>query len=71
MSNTIEKIQEINQQDSKVIAGKKVKKSDKDLTVKDRVRAIIGGSIGNLVEWSDVTIFLHHLLSKCMEINHG
>lgn len=53
MSNTIEKIQEINQQDSKVIAGKKVKKSDKDLTVKDRVRAIIGGSIGNLVEWYD------------------
>jgi MFS transporter, MHS family, alpha-ketoglutarate permease len=53
MSNTIENIKEINQQESKVIAGKKVKKSDSDLTVKDRVRAIIGGSIGNLVEWYD------------------
>ena len=24
-----------------------------DLTVKDRVKAIVGGSIGNLVEWYD------------------
>ena len=52
MSNTIETTNEV-QQKAKVIAGHKNKKSDADLTVKDRVQAIIGGSIGNLVEWYD------------------
>lgn len=52
MSETID-VQKVNQQEKKIIAGQKNKKLDSELTVKDRVRAIIGGSIGNLVEWYD------------------
>lgn len=52
MSNTIEKEVEL-KSNSKIISGQKNKKSDAELTVKDRVQAIVGGSIGNLVEWYD------------------
>ena len=52
MSNTQDTIEAV-QPKSKIIAGQKQTKSDSDLTVKDRVQAIIGGSIGNLVEWYD------------------
>ena len=51
MSNKIQ-TPEFKQQEKKVIAGQKKNiKPDSELTVKDRVKAIVGGSIGNLVEW--------------------
>lgn len=53
MSETIHTKTVVKQESKKVIAGNKNIKSDSDLTVKDRVKAIIGGSIGNLVEWYD------------------
>jgi len=53
MSNKIQ-TPEFKQQEKKVIAGQKKNiKPDSELTVKDRVKAIVGGSIGNLVEWYD------------------
>ena len=52
MSDTITTIK-AEQQDKKITAGQKNIKLDSELTVKDRVQAIIGGSIGNLVEWYD------------------
>lgn len=53
MSETIHSKTVVQQDMKKVIAGQKNKKTDAQLTVKDRVQAIIGGSIGNLVEWYD------------------
>ncbi|RLZ11898.1 MFS transporter [Faecalibacter macacae] len=53
MSETIHTKTVVDQESKKVIAGKKNTKADSELTVKDRVKAIIGGSIGNLVEWYD------------------
>lgn len=53
MSETIHTKTVVDQESKKVITGKKNTKADSELTVKDRVKAIIGGSIGNLVEWYD------------------